>query len=242
VAYWWYVNGLGSGENMALLVEFYEDFDDDCDEGDPGNPGFHDNPNDPGWLGGVVINCGYTDGDPGHYYYADIDLYGLDCLPLPADGAGSYNIWLLTYEGDDPVFPDDYSLATCGQPMMWGTGDGEYPYPDDTGRGEMSHQGPIQWDDDYPIDGWHTAWEECYDYTYGVCPEPLGATFCFWVAVECTGDLDGDGDTDQDDLTILLDDWGCSPASGGCAGDCDGDGDTDHSDLGTLLADWGCGT
>ncbi len=35
----------------------------------------------------------------------------------------------------------------------------------------------------------------------------------FWVetisAVRCEGDLDGDGDTDQADLGILLADWGC---------------------------------
>jgi hypothetical protein len=55
---------------------------------------------------------------------------------------------------------------------------------------------------------------------------------------ECFGDLDGDNDTDQDDLGILLTDWGC--AGGDCPGDIDGDGDTDHSDLGALLADWGC--
>jgi len=56
----------------------------------------------------------------------------------------------------------------------------------------------------------------------------------------CPGDLDGDGDTDQTDLGILLADWGCT--GGGCEGDCDGDGDTDQADLGILLADWGCGT
>ena len=56
----------------------------------------------------------------------------------------------------------------------------------------------------------------------------------------CPGDLDGDGDTDQADLGILLADWGCT--GGDCPGDCDDDGDTDQADLGILLADWGCGT
>jgi hypothetical protein len=55
----------------------------------------------------------------------------------------------------------------------------------------------------------------------------------------CAGDLDGDGDTDQSDLGILLADWGCTSD---CPGDLDGDDDTDQSDLGILLADWGCGT
>ncbi len=50
---------------------------------------------------------------------------------------------------------------------------------------------------------------------------------------------DGDGDTDQADLGILLADWGCT--GGDCPGDCDGDGDTDHADLGILLAHWGEG-
>jgi hypothetical protein len=56
---------------------------------------------------------------------------------------------------------------------------------------------------------------------------------------ECVGDLDGDDDTDQGDLGILLADWGCTAD---CVGDLDGDDDSDQGDLGILLADWGCGT
>ena len=59
---------------------------------------------------------------------------------------------------------------------------------------------------------------------------------------ECPGDVDGDGDTDQSDLGILLADWGCDDPVNGCAGDLDGDDKTDQVDLGILLADWGCGT
>jgi hypothetical protein len=53
----------------------------------------------------------------------------------------------------------------------------------------------------------------------------------------CPGDLDGDGDTDQSDLGILLAAYDLNGD-----GDLDGDGDTDQSDLGVLLADYGCGT
>jgi len=56
---------------------------------------------------------------------------------------------------------------------------------------------------------------------------------------ECAGDLDGDGDTDQADLGILLADWSCT--GGDCPGDLNGDGSTNQVDLGILLADWGCG-
>jgi len=64
-----------------------------------------------------------------------------------------------------------------------------------------------------------------------------GSAYVFGIAT-CQGDLDGDCDTDQADLGILLADWGCT--GGDCPGDCDFDGDTDHSDLGILLAHWGC--
>ena len=52
----------------------------------------------------------------------------------------------------------------------------------------------------------------------------------------CVGDLDGDDDTDQGDLGILLASYGLDDG-----GDLDDDGDTDQQDLGILLSDWGCG-
>ena len=56
-----------------------------------------------------------------------------------------------------------------------------------------------------------------------------------WIPAPCTGDLDGDGDTDQSDLGILL-----ASYENGNGGDLDGDGDTDQSDLGILLANYNC--
>jgi hypothetical protein len=52
------------------------------------------------------------------------------------------------------------------------------------------------------------------------------------------GDLNGDGVVNQQDLGILLGDWGCTAGVGLCPGDCDNDGDTDQSDLGILLSNW----
>jgi hypothetical protein len=51
----------------------------------------------------------------------------------------------------------------------------------------------------------------------------------------CPGDVDGDCDTDLDDLIVLLSAFGVSGA-----GDTDGDGDTDLDDLITVLSDFGC--
>ncbi len=51
----------------------------------------------------------------------------------------------------------------------------------------------------------------------------------------CPGDLDGDSDTDFDDMVILLGSYGVN-----ANGDLDGDNDTDFDDLFILLSDYGC--
>ncbi|HUU85722.1 MAG TPA: S8 family serine peptidase [Phycisphaerae bacterium] len=81
----------------------------------------------------------------------------------------------------------------------------------------------------------HQTYDPQYVRGYGILDAYGASTF-----TDCVGDLDGDDDTDQADLGILLADWGCT--GGGCAGDLDGDDDTDQTDLGVLLADWGCGS
>jgi hypothetical protein len=61
---------------------------------------------------------------------------------------------------------------------------------------------------------------------------------------ECSGDIDGDGDTDHADLGELLAAW-CThegDPNWNPNADLDGDGHIGHGDLGILLADWGCGT
>jgi hypothetical protein len=233
----WHVEGPGTSENCAIVVETWEDFDGTCQIGDPN--GFGD------WLGIVVLYFGDLEANSGpfgyDYYWTQVDLCGLDWLPVPADGAGAYSIRFLTWDDDDPntLYP-----ATCAQPMLWGTGDGEWPIPDDVGRGRMSHQGPRQWDD-INRNGLHDAPEECIDYSSDeVCPNPLGAMFCFWVAVECVGDIDGDDDTDEADLGILLAKWDSHWHQPGwdSRADLDINGYVGQSDLGILLAYWGCGT
>ncbi len=66
---------------------------------------------------------------------------------------------------------------------------------------------------------------------------PMTGGWIVRIIPDCTGDLDGDGDTDQADLGVLLASYLTNDG-----GDLDGDGDTDQADLGVLLADYGCGT
>ncbi|MFG0253125.1 MAG: FG-GAP-like repeat-containing protein [Phycisphaerales bacterium JB038] len=68
-------------------------------------------------------------------------------------------------------------------------------------------------------------------------PDESGVTALLGQCVEmCSGDLDGDGDTDQADLGTLLASYGVDDG-----GDLNGDGFTDQADLGELLSDYGCG-
>jgi agmatine deiminase len=52
----------------------------------------------------------------------------------------------------------------------------------------------------------------------------------------CTGDVDGDGAVNGNDLATLLGSWG---TCAGCAGDLNGDGVIDGNDLASVLGSWG---
>ncbi|MCK4873526.1 MAG: hypothetical protein KAS72_12440 [Phycisphaerales bacterium] len=72
---------------------------------------------------------------------------------------------------------------------------------------------------------------------------PLGGDGTILALRDCVGDVDGDGDTDEDDLTLLEDAFGSVPGDPNWNpdADLDGDGDVDMADLAILMADMGCG-
>jgi len=135
-----------------IAVFHAEDFDETCAGPDSG-----------GTFPGVLYSFGSIPAG-GYYYYNPIDLtpYGLN-MDNPRDGKGA-NIHLLgLYDGDEFILADSST-----QLMLWGNNVG------DTLAGS---QGVIQWDDDEPLDGVHSAPNECHTYSLGVCPDPLGAMY-----------------------------------------------------------------
>jgi hypothetical protein len=70
----------------------------------------------------------------------------------------------------------------------------------------------------------------------GKCPPEVMASMSLALELDCTGDLDGDGNVGTSDLLTLLSAWGPNP---GHPADFDGDGNVGTSDLLTLLAAWG---
>jgi hypothetical protein len=59
------------------------------------------------------------------------------------------------------------------------------------------------------------------------------------VGPQCPGDLDGDLDSDLQDLAVLLGNYGITGGATYEQGDIDGDGDVDLGDLSALLAVYG---
>jgi hypothetical protein len=198
---------------------------------------------DQDWLLGALTVPGTDSGWPPDNYDAVAEIW--DDLPedpncgtdgqlvLSAQGSEDEFTFVLTFDFGDELLPAGtywlcvYVVRDFGDHGFW------------------------KWYSTTPVNG-----SEAYYYNpggahgYGTCPIPGSARYgevrdmAFTLegtpADGCVGDLDGDGDTDQGDLGILLANWGCT--GGGCAGDLDDDGDTDQGDLGILLADWGCGT
>jgi hypothetical protein len=157
---------------------------------------------------------------------------------LLADEEGLHIVWC-QYHGDDG-WPNSWSSGDYGIIWYKFSGDSGATWSDEFRVSQNEHIDPI----DLPDMG--ANYVKLAEYQKGFCAmwqDKRDGNIDLYLrnnlGPPCIGDLDGDGDTDQSDLGILLADWGCTS---GCVGDLDGDDDTDQSDLGILLADWGCGT
>ncbi|MCG3126695.1 MAG: hypothetical protein CHACPFDD_01547 [Phycisphaerae bacterium] len=181
---------------------------------------------------GVLYNFGSITCNTGYYFTDVTDLCDFGLFhQLPADGSGAYLIVLSNGTSGGFIV-----LSENGQPMLWGTK-------------SVDFQGPKQYDDDNPKDAVHnfadsTLGGECYDYTFGVCPDPLGACITLYGAagrVPCTEscsatcnpcDTNCDGSVNGFDVDPLVAQLtgsgsGCSP----CAGDVNGDGSVNGFDV-----------
>jgi hypothetical protein len=230
-AWWWQVAGAGTAERCVISIFTVEDFDGDC------SGEVFENPYD-----GVQYDFGNltSSSDPavGGYYVADICLAdggGTLTHHLPDDGQGGYIVVM-----DKDANGNAASMATCAQPMLWGTK-----------ADNPSQQTDIQWDDDNPRSRILGDGAECYSYDYSafpqVCPSILGGMMAFYSNPEggCTpdetGDVDGSGCVDDADLAGAVFEFG-GPESGQFGHtDLNCDGIVDDFDLAIIIFNFGTG-
>lgn len=211
VDFGWYWTCQGFGTETCLVGVFTQ-------ESVPCEPNSFDYS---GWL----LDFGTLSCNPGGYYYTNVDL-GTGTWQIPTGGTGSHLVIL----AQEITTGGALVLATCSQTMLWGTGTGSNP------RGNQVTE---QMDDDNPIDGTHDTISECYTYSFGLCPDPLGAMVQFW-GEEGAGDpcdfadFNGDGNVDTQDFTAFFNAWVPRDPSA----DCDGNGTVDTQDFLCFLNIW----
>ncbi|MBS1714800.1 MAG: hypothetical protein JST30_10740 [Armatimonadetes bacterium] len=146
----WY-NAAATNDNGTLVLSL-ENFPTGA-----GGNGIDPNTETANALDGVLFTFGAL--GAGGYYFADIDMvpFAID-IQLPMDGDGAYLIAHGDYDGTNLI------VGMC-QNMLWGPG--QPTNPSGPGNG-------LIWDDDTPLDAAFTDPDELFDYTFGICPDPIG--------------------------------------------------------------------
>lgn len=218
-AFAWYVEpNRDLSQRCTVLLFTAEDFDETC-AGPPSAGGF------PGVIYEFLLPP-----DAGGYLFSHVNLGGTGLFhQMPLDGCGA--VRFIIADHFDPRTGEIVPFSRRAQPMLWGTKN-----PDGT---NPSRQGPIQWNDDAPADGVHTAPDECYDHSYGVCPDPLGLAVSFYACggpMIQPGDANCDGTVDFFDLDPFLDCLQNQTAPCALSAvDLNHDGALDYFDLGPFI-------
>jgi hypothetical protein len=170
------------------------------------------------------------------------DEYATGTLGVYAAGLNHVD-WFHTYQVNVPIEAGDYwfsAYAEGGAPdnnAAWLTGAHK--------QDEALEQAFIWRSQMYPAPGF-------LNYTTAAFMPGLSMTdtddfynpaFTLWGGggCACVGDITGNCIVNQEDLGVLLSNYGCTAGCTKAQGDLTGDGAVNQSDLGVLLGDWGCG-
>ena len=174
---------------------------------------------------GIAANFGELAAGAG-WYYSNIDALNDLGMLLPDGGEGTHEQLQLWYD----VIGDVFSI--CPGPcqfMLYGTSD-DGGLPGRPGTNDIQ----VYLDDGGGIDVPDGAYDpavECYDFSAGVCPDPLAVMMGFWdkSGPDCTASADHDGDgfiTGIDyDLFVADYEFGCLDNTPPCTNSADHDGD-----------------
>ncbi|MCB9837757.1 MAG: hypothetical protein H6813_00320 [Phycisphaeraceae bacterium] len=204
-AFYWYGDGNPANEERCYVaVQIWDTIDETCSA-----LAVND------FLGGVIMDLGFLQNNPGSYYFFDFDvcaLLGGVGIPSPPDGQGAVDL-ILGKEYDEML---GVTLATCAQPMLWGT----------AANRPGSQLNQPYWRDEDQSFTFNPA-TECYDMTGAVaCPDNLGSTVALYTAFSdpCLGSVCGDANCDSlvglDDrdpfIAAIMDPGGYAASFPGC--------------------------
>lgn len=187
--FYWYGDGVNA-EQCYIVVQVWETIDTTCN-----------GPALDGFLGAVVVDMGMLEANTGIYNTFDFDIcaiIGGAGIPAPADGSGAVDI-LLANEFNPAE--SSVTLATCAQPMLWGTASDrpgsqtDFPYWIDVDR-SFEFEAP----------------GECFTFEgFAECPDNLGNMIAIWVDADdpggggtACGDGDCNGATEYADMLPFI--------------------------------------
>jgi hypothetical protein len=192
--------------------------------------------------GGVAFDFGtLACGCPFYYYSRPTGIESLGVLSPATDDNGDPNGFADgSYQmiiANDITSSAIILAAGPSQPMLWGTTNGwngtqstgfNPAAPAYAGDCRPGNNNGDSYDDDAPTDGVLSNPGECYDYTYGICPDPIGKDNCFCY-LRCTSDYNNDGFPDGIDYDSFNNDFEAGSPCADLNGDCFVDGiDSDY--------------
>jgi hypothetical protein len=191
--------------------------------------------------GGVALNYGaLAPGCPFYYFSRVAGVEVLGVLSPATDDNGDANGFA---DGSYQMIVAQAITSSAiilangpTQPMLWGTSNG-WQGTQGTGPNTLGgfpgdcrpgNQNGDSYDDDAPTDGILSNPAECYDYTFGICPNPLGKDNCFCY-LRCPADYNNDGFVDGIDADSFNNAFEAGSSCSDLNGDCFVDGiDSDY--------------
>ena len=190
----------------------------------------------------TLTDCSFTGNDAPyaggmHNYYSSPMLTNCTFTNNSANGAGGMLNWESNPTLTDCTFTDNTASVYGGGGMFNQTSSPTLTNCTFTGNSASSGAGIYSANKSNPTLTDTTVCGNASGQISGDWTDNGGNSIADVCPIDCTSDINVDGNVDVNDLLILIADWGT--CTGNCAGDVNEDGTVDIEDLLILIAAWG---